>query len=110
MSASHIYFSIFHNFLYLSIRMKLVYQVFENMQENFQSPTFEIICIFSSLIGPIKTQHGIAVELNEQGEVLRVLQDPEGKLTYALSQLTELSDGRMALGSYFTSMSIGDAI
>ena len=40
------------------------------------------------------------VEINDQGEILRTLHDPKGKLTYALSHATQLSDGRIALGSY----------
>ena len=39
-------------------------------------------------------------ELNDNGQVLRTLHDPTGNLTYALSQATDLSDGRLALGSY----------
>ena len=39
-------------------------------------------------------------EVNDQGEIFRTRHDPNGNLTYALSQATELSDGRMALGSY----------
>ena len=39
-------------------------------------------------------------EVNDQGEIYSTMHDPHGNLTYALSQATELSDGRVALGSY----------
>ena len=39
-------------------------------------------------------------EVNDQGEIFSTRHDPFGNLTYALSQATELSDGRLVLGSY----------
>jgi len=39
-------------------------------------------------------------EVNDRGEVFSTRHDPTGNLTYALSQATELSDGRLALGTY----------
>ena len=52
------------------------------------------------LVRAVKRHHNIAIEVNDQGEILRVMHDTQGKLTYALSQVTELSDGRLVLGSY----------
>ena len=39
-------------------------------------------------------------EVNDLGEIFSSRHDPTGNLTYALSQATELSDGRLALGTY----------
>jgi len=48
----------------------------------------------------LKLHHNIVVEVTDKGEVLRVLHDPDRRLTYGLTEATELSDGRIALGSY----------
>jgi len=39
-------------------------------------------------------------EMSEEGEIIRVLFDEKGTLTYALTQGTELKDGSILLGSY----------
>jgi len=39
--------------------------------------------------------------MDENGSVLQTWQDPNGELTVALSHAIELSDGKMALGSFF---------
>nr|CAB3226772.1 adipocyte plasma membrane-associated protein-like [Phallusia mammillata] len=42
----------------------------------------------------------IVMEMDENGEILQTLQDPTSKLAIGISQVTELSDGRLALGTY----------
>ena len=42
------------------------------------------------------------IEVDKYGVVLRSLHDPRGISIPALSHATELSDGRIALGSYET--------
>lgn len=44
--------------------------------------------------------HSILLEVDKYGVVLRSLHDQSGDSIKALSQATELSDGRVALGSY----------
>lgn len=48
-------------------------------------------------------QHNIVVEMNEQGDVLSSLHDPNGNLTIGLAHATQLKDGRIALASYIAS-------
>ena len=47
------------------------------------------------------TNHNIVVEIDEGGEIVRTLQDPKGSLVVGASQVTELNDGRLVVGSYF---------
>jgi len=44
--------------------------------------------------------HGMIIEFDEE-KILRSIQDKGGKLTQGASQITELKDGRFAVGSYF---------
>jgi len=39
--------------------------------------------------------------MTADGKILQALHDPNGTLTTGLSQATELSDGRLALGTYY---------
>ena len=48
----------------------------------------------------INQQHNTLLEIDDQGHILRSFHDPNGKITYGLSVATELSDGRVALGSF----------
>ena len=46
-------------------------------------------------------EHNVVIEMSgENGRVLRCLHDRGGKLTSEVSQVTELTDGRLAVGSY----------
>ena len=45
--------------------------------------------------------HGMVVEMNENGDILQTLHDPECELTRGLTQATTLKDGRLVLGSFF---------
>ena len=47
---------------------------------------------------PLK--HTMAFEITEDGEILQTLHDPDGELTWGLSQVTTLKDGRLVLGSF----------
>nr|XP_002126470.1 adipocyte plasma membrane-associated protein-like [Ciona intestinalis] len=47
-----------------------------------------------------ENKHGMLFEVNSAGKVIQTLHDPEGQLTHGLSQGTELSDGRIALGTF----------
>nr|XP_009857529.1 adipocyte plasma membrane-associated protein isoform X2 [Ciona intestinalis] len=44
--------------------------------------------------------HGMAIEINSVGEIIQTLHDQQGALTFGLTQTTEISDGRLALGSF----------
>ncbi|XP_078488953.1 adipocyte plasma membrane-associated protein isoform X2 [Ciona intestinalis] len=55
----------------------------------------------SYFTGFVNTEYGMLVEVNDKAEVIQVLQDPDAQLCLGLSQATHLSDGRIALGSYF---------
>ncbi|XP_078488976.1 adipocyte plasma membrane-associated protein [Ciona intestinalis] len=44
--------------------------------------------------------HGMAIEVNSVGEIIQTLHDQHGSLTFSLTQATEISDGRLALGSF----------
>ena len=44
--------------------------------------------------------HNILVEMDQSGEIIRTLHDPAGKLLIGASQVTELDDGRLIIGSY----------
>ena len=45
--------------------------------------------------------HCMIFEVNDKGDLLRTLHDPTGNITWGLSEGFELSDGRVALGSFF---------
>jgi len=49
----------------------------------------------------VQTRHNILYEMTADGKILQALHDPNGTLTTGLSQATELSDGRLALGTYY---------
>ena len=40
--------------------------------------------------------------MNEDGEILQTLHDPEGNLTNGISQVSTLRDGRLVLGSFIS--------
>ena len=44
--------------------------------------------------------YSIIVEIDQNGKVLRSLHDPDGAAIVGASQVTELSDGRLVIGSY----------
>uniref|UniRef100_H2Y805 Adipocyte plasma membrane-associated protein n=1 Tax=Ciona savignyi TaxID=51511 RepID=H2Y805_CIOSA len=54
----------------------------------------------SVILRMVDSNHCMLFEVNSSGELIQTLHDPNGDLAYALSQGTELSDGRIALGSY----------
>ncbi len=45
--------------------------------------------------------HGLALELDEEGHIIRSLHDQGGSVTFATSQVLELENGEMFVGSYF---------
>ena len=44
----------------------------------------------------------MVLEMNEAGEILQTLHDPDGELVTAVSQASTLKDGRMVMGSFFS--------
>nr|XP_002126499.1 adipocyte plasma membrane-associated protein [Ciona intestinalis] len=54
----------------------------------------------SILLKAADHKHCMLFEVDNAGEVIQTLHDPDGSLAHALSQGTELSDGRIALGTY----------
>jgi len=44
----------------------------------------------------------MVVEINEDGEILQTLHDPNAKLSAGLSQATTLKDGRLVLGTFIS--------
>ena len=46
--------------------------------------------------------YGMVVEMNDEGEILQSLQDPENELTGGLAQASYLKDGRLVLGTYIS--------
>ena len=49
---------------------------------------------------PLK--HNVVVEINEDGEILQTLHDPDGNLTNGITQASTLKDGRLVLGSFIS--------
>ena len=44
----------------------------------------------------------MVMEMNEDGEILQTLHDPEANLTQCLTQASTLKDGRLVLGSFIS--------
>jgi len=54
----------------------------------------------STIMKHIPKQHSVLLELNDEGKVLQSLHDPYASLVEGISHGSDLSDGRIALGSY----------
>ena len=48
----------------------------------------------------LRYKHNIIVEMNRDGDILRSVHDPNGEIIFGASQVTELDDGQLLLGSY----------
>ncbi|XP_077973491.1 adipocyte plasma membrane-associated protein-like [Styela clava] len=48
----------------------------------------------------VNLNQGIAVKLNDDLEIVRIHYDTEGRLSKAITEISELSDGRLAVGSF----------
>ena len=44
----------------------------------------------------------MVMEMNEDGEILQTLHDPEANLTQGLTQASTLKDGRLVLGTFIS--------
>jgi len=65
-----------------------------------QSCNLSYKCLFRAMMMFTKYSYGMAIELDDTGDVYQTYQDPAGLMMYCLSQVTVLSDHRLALGSY----------
>nr|CAB3226769.1 adipocyte plasma membrane-associated protein [Phallusia mammillata] len=52
------------------------------------------------LFGFFNQVHNIAIEISKDGEIINCWHDVSGNLTFSLTHIQELSDGRYALGSF----------